>query len=130
MQLISDEAKRLDAAMQASPVAFSYFDPSDRLQLWNAAYEALNFRIGHLIRRGASFPDLLAELVVRGQIAIDGDCLRVRDLGSLNGTFVNGEKVSTQQLSDEDEVRVAWNTFKFLDNSRPNFERTAIIPEL
>ena len=54
----------------------------------------------------------------------------LKDLESTNGTFVNGVKVDKQQLSDEDEVRVAWNTFKFLDNSRPNFERTAIIPEL
>lgn len=51
------------------------------------------------------------------------------DLGSTNGTYVNGVKVMQRQLSDDDEVRVAWNTFKVVDNDRPNFERTAIIPE-
>jgi pSer/pThr/pTyr-binding forkhead associated (FHA) protein len=53
----------------------------------------------------------------------------LKDLGSTNGTFVNDVKVSQKQLNNDDEVRVAWNTFKFLDSNRPNFERTAIIVE-
>lgn len=51
----------------------------------------------------------------------------VEDLGSTNGTFINGSKVEKQQLSNEDEVRVAWNTFKFIDDSQQDFERTAVI---
>jgi pSer/pThr/pTyr-binding forkhead associated (FHA) protein len=51
----------------------------------------------------------------------------LKDLDSTNGTFVNDIKVTQHQLSNDDDVRVAWNTFKFLDNTRPNFERTAII---
>lgn len=51
----------------------------------------------------------------------------LKDLGSTNGTFVNDVKVTQQQLTGDDEVRIAWNTFKFLDSTRPNFERTAII---
>ncbi len=88
MQAISLEAERLRSAMQASPVAFSYFDAQDRLVLWNAAYEELNFRIRHMIRKGATFPDLLAELVVNGQIEIEGNArdwvdarLRARRMG-------------------------------------------------
>lgn len=88
MHMISDEARRLEAAMMSSSVAFAYFDRSDRLQLWNDAYEDLNFAIRPLIRTGAFFPDLLAELVVKGQIAFEGDHrawvdarLRARQLG-------------------------------------------------
>ena len=51
----------------------------------------------------------------------------LKDLGSTNGTFVNDVQVTQQQLSSDDEVRIAWNTFKFLDSTRPNLERTAII---
>ena len=51
----------------------------------------------------------------------------LKDLGSTNGTFVNDVKVTQQQLTGDDEVRIAWNTFKFLDSTRPNLERTAII---
>lgn len=51
----------------------------------------------------------------------------IEDLGSTNGTFINGTKVEKQQLSNDDEVRVAWNTFKFIDDTTPDFERTAVI---
>ncbi len=53
--------------------------------------------------------------------------ITLKDLGSTNGTYVNDAKVTQKLLSNDDEVRIAWNTFKFLDTSRPNFERTAIM---
>ena len=69
----SCEAQRLQRALDRSPVAYSYFDAGDRLRFWNRAYEDLNFRIQPLIREGAYFPDLLAELVILNQISIAGD---------------------------------------------------------
>ena len=72
----SAEARAFNRALAGSSVAYSYFDGSDRLRFWNQAYEALNFRIRSLIREGAFFPDLLAELIVRRQIDIDGDVQR------------------------------------------------------
>ena len=68
----SHESLLLEAAMARSPVAYAYFDPGDRLRHWNRAYADLNFRIRTHIRQGAHFPDLLAELVIRGQIEITG----------------------------------------------------------
>lgn len=68
--LVSDEAQSLQAVLARSPVAFAYFDGGDRLRFWNSAYENLNFRIKDLIREGAFFPDLLAELVLCNQIQI------------------------------------------------------------
>lgn len=54
----------------------------------------------------------------------------LKDLDSTNGTYVNGVKVDQQRLADEDEIRVAWNTFRLVDSGRPDFERTAIIPDI
>ena len=66
----SQEAQDLHAALDRSPIAYAYFDMSDRLRFWNRAYEDLNFRIRHMICDGVPFSDLLAELVVMGQIDI------------------------------------------------------------
>ena len=71
---ISTEAARLQITLQGAPIAYSYFDAADRLLFWNRAYQDLNFQIRTLIKKGAFFPDLLAELVVRNQIQIDGSC--------------------------------------------------------
>ena len=74
LQAVSSEAERLQTVMELSPVAFAYFDASDRLVFWNTAYRELNFRISELVCKGALFADLLAELVLRGQIAVpEGD---------------------------------------------------------
>ena len=70
MPLVSKEATRLQAVLETSPVAYSYFDPGDRLRFWNRAYEDLNFRIRPMIKNGALFSDLITELLVRDQIAI------------------------------------------------------------
>lgn len=71
---ISADTGLFSAALDQSPMAFAYFDMSDRLRYWNRAYENLNYRIRELIRPGAYFPDLLSELVQKGQVDIpDGD---------------------------------------------------------
>lgn len=64
------EAEKLWRALQHSSVAYSYFDSADRLVLWNKAYEDLNIRIAPLLRRGVLFSELLAELILRGQVRI------------------------------------------------------------
>lgn len=109
MSMVSDEAKRLDDVMSRSAVAFSYFDPADRLALWNEAYRELNFRIQGLIRKGALFRDLLAELVKHGQIAIQGDPkawidarLRARQLGrTAFRHLTDGRVFVVQERKDE-----------------------------
>lgn len=70
MESMSSEAEELWRVMEHSQVAFAYFDSGDRLLRWNEAYEDLNFRIRPLLRRGALFSELLAELILRGQIRI------------------------------------------------------------
>ncbi len=71
---ISADTGLFSLALEHSPMAFAYFDMSDRLRYWNRAYEDLNYRIKDLIRPGAYFPNLLSELIRKGQVEIpDGD---------------------------------------------------------
>lgn len=51
----------------------------------------------------------------------------IEDLKSTNHTFVNGEKVSRHKLKHNDMIRIGWNTFKFIDESRQDPNKTAKI---
>lgn len=53
----------------------------------------------------------------------------IEDLNSTNGSFINDSRIELQQLNHDDELRIAWNHFKFIDDEQPNFERTAVILE-
>ena len=39
----------------------------------------------------------------------------IRDLGSTNGTFVNGDRVEARRLVHDDVIRVGLKSFKFID---------------
>ena len=51
----------------------------------------------------------------------------IKDLGSTNSTFVNGEPVTTRKLEHNDIIRVGWNNFKFIDETKKNPDKTAKI---
>ena len=44
----------------------------------------------------------------------DGDRYTIRDLGSLNGTFVNRKRVESAELNDDDEVQIGKYRMTFL----------------
>jgi len=49
----------------------------------------------------------------------------LRDLGSTNGTEVNGKKITeATQLHHNDQIKIAWNSFRFLDNLSVNLSNT------
>jgi pSer/pThr/pTyr-binding forkhead associated (FHA) protein len=51
------------------------------------------------------------------------------DLNSTNGTYINDRRINgSQRLHHNDEVRIAWNKFKFVDDHEASLERTAHIP--
>jgi two-component system, cell cycle response regulator len=59
-------------------------------------------------------------------IRLDGDKVVIADLGSTNGTFLNGERVATQALSDGDKIQVGSTTilkFTFHDSLDESFQR-------
>jgi len=51
----------------------------------------------------------------------------IEDLKSTNHTFVNGEKISRHKLKHNDMIRIGWNTFKFVDETRGDSNKTAKI---
>ena len=55
----------------------------------------------------------------------------IEDLGSTNGSFVNGQRINGEIiLHNNDVVRIAWNTFKFIDNKEAILDKTLIEAEL
>ena len=75
-------------------------------QLRRIAVQPLPFRVGRL-------PDLALTLASdsvskeHGELFLRGGALHVRDLGSKNGTFVNGTRViEPMPLRDGDEIRL------------------------
>jgi pSer/pThr/pTyr-binding forkhead associated (FHA) protein len=53
----------------------------------------------------------------------------IEDLGSTNGTFVNDERVTRQQLYNSDHIRIAWTNFRLVFDVADDFEQTAIIAQ-
>jgi FHA domain len=62
----------------------------------------------------------------------DDDKIMLADLGSLNGTFVNGAKVSKAVLFSDDVLKVGGATFRFfrLDQASPRIQAEAILAAL
>jgi hypothetical protein len=52
----------------------------------------------------------------------DGGMFTVRDVGSLNGTYVNRERVESATLSNGDEVQIGKFRLVFVAGPRPNGE--------
>ncbi len=48
------------------------------------------------------------------ELVREGDTFTIRDLGSLNGTYVNRQRIETTRLSDDDEVQIGKYRLTFL----------------
>jgi two-component system cell cycle response regulator len=60
------------------------------------------------------------------EIVHEGDTIIIRDLGSTNGTYCNGDKIGEHQLSDGDKIQVGSTTilkFTFHDSLDESFQR-------
>ena len=62
---------------------------------------------------------LVEDMVSRkhAKIVTDGRSVSIQDLGSTNGTFVNGEKVRSMQLKDGDRILVGTSIIKLVATS-------------
>lgn len=60
---------------------------------------------------------LVEDMVSRrhARIVVDGERITIHDLGSTNGTFVNGERVKTMELGDGDRVLIGTSIIKVVD---------------
>ena len=48
------------------------------------------------------------------ELTRDGSMFTIRDLGSLNGTFVNKHRIESSVLEDDDEVQIGKYRMTFL----------------
>lgn len=75
-------------------------------------YEGLEVALDRermVIGRGRKADLALAEATIsraHAAIGFDGECFFIEDLGSTNGTMVNGAKVSKQPLKSDDEIQM------------------------
>lgn len=51
----------------------------------------------------------------------------IKDLNSTNGTFVNGEKIDTIRLKNDDSIRIGFTTFKFVSQNEQGITDTVKI---
>ena len=63
------------------------------------------------------------------EITSTGDSWSIRDLGSRNGTWVNGERVTECGLGDGDLVRVGSTDFVFVERFDPELTEDYVAPE-
>lgn len=49
------------------------------------------------------------------------------DLGSTNKTYVNGEAITRKVLEHDDVIRIGWNNFRFIDETKKDPNKTAKI---
>jgi hypothetical protein len=76
-------------------------------------------RIGErtLIGRSPDCDVFLDDVTVsrrHAEIVVGSDAVTIRDLGSLNGTFVNRRRIDESRLEDDDEVQVGKYRMTFL----------------
>lgn len=51
----------------------------------------------------------------------------VEDLGSTNGTLLNGHRINKRMLNHGDVIRIGRHEFKFVDQSAQDFDKTVVI---
>ena len=101
---------RFIAPVERVPEAAASGRPSDRVihLLWEDRVIALPPG-SHLIGRDPKCAVWVNSPVAsrhHAELIFDAAGLSVRDLGSRNGTFVNGRRIKTTELADGDEIRV------------------------
>jgi pSer/pThr/pTyr-binding forkhead associated (FHA) protein len=64
---------------------------------------------------------LVEDMVSRrhAKISVNGDTVTIQDLGSTNGTFVNGERVDRMTLTDGDRVLIGTSIIKLVTTDGP-----------
>ncbi len=114
IQLI-DEVVANKFALSGASLALGRHPESD-IQLEDSAVSARHARL--IVKVNEHFPQFQEYYV--------------EDLGSTNGTFINEQPISGQQrLHHNDRLRLAWNQFKFVDDSEQNLDKTLhILPSL
>src|SRR5271165_1098318 len=75
-----------------------------------------------LVGRSSDLDMVLVEDMVsrkHAKIAMQGDQIWIEDLGSTNGTFVNGEKIKRARLKEGDRVLIGTSILKLISGDAP-----------
>jgi len=98
-----------------------------KLRFVAGKYEGGEFRLPAegevIIGRGAELPVVLAEDMVsrkHARLTIQGERIRIEDLGSTNGTFVNGERVKASDVKIGDRILIGTSIMKLLATEVPD----------
>lgn len=76
-----------------------------------------------VVGRGGELDLVLVEDMVsrkHAMLTVSDDALEIEDLGSTNGTFVNGEKIKKVSLSEGDRVLIGTSILKVIDGTDVN----------
>jgi hypothetical protein len=118
----------LDAARESleSPGRYLMFREGETIR--TVPIEASAMRIGRTMSADLRIEDPTVS-TRHAMLLVEHDCVRVLDDRSLNGVFVNGERVVAQQLQDGDEIVIGRFPIRFVDvtqgsTSGPGSHRT------
>src|SRR5262245_2730906 len=94
-------------------MAFLEYYPRQKGSMKRVPLNTLPFRIGRSV--GCQFAIASSEVSKEhAEIHLAGDHFRIRDLGSTNGTYINGHRVTEAPLADDDILHIANEEFRFL----------------
>ena len=69
-----------------------------------------------------------ARIVVEDDPYLDGQKhYYLEDLKSTNGTQINGQMIKKQKLNNEDQLKIGFSLFKFIDSKSNHLDETAVI---
>ena len=58
------------------------------------------------------------------------NCFRIRDLGSMNGTLLNGSEIRVAELKHGDRIQMGGHTFQLVLEKRKLRPRTYVLPDV
>jgi EAL domain-containing protein (putative c-di-GMP-specific phosphodiesterase class I) len=105
----------------------SLIDGGDRV--WNVSVTALPFRVGRRPGLDLTLPSTSVSME-HAEIYESAGALRVRDLDSTNGTYVNRRRVTDEALRHGDVLHFADFEFRFEASTPANRETTAVLRDL
>src|SRR5580658_6801328 len=109
-----------------TPIAPSMDGRSYVLRFISGKYQGGEFPISLdrqiIVGRSSDLDMVLVEDMVsrkHAKIAMQGDQIWIEDLGSTNGTFVNGEKIKRSRLKEGDRVLIGTSILKVIAGDAP-----------
>jgi pSer/pThr/pTyr-binding forkhead associated (FHA) protein len=118
---MQDPSPKVPTSPAPRPGARSYV-----LRFISGKYQGGEFPIGPdrqiLVGRSSDLDMVLVEDMVsrkHARISMQGDQIWIEDLGSTNGTFVNGEKIKRSRLKEGDRILIGTSILKLIAGDAP-----------